>query len=121
MPISATRHLDHQRFVTCMQRRELSLPAKRFGMSRVADLSLDEDVPEPVKLAVLSEKMLTAEHGRRKIPDSHRRKKTGARRGNPAREYGGYFPLICATMIGRTAFQICVPVAVRLCVSSIAE
>jgi hypothetical protein len=55
MIVPTVLHLMHERFVPRMQCGEFADPAKRLGMSRVARLSQDEDVPQAVQLAMFAE------------------------------------------------------------------
>lgn len=67
-------HLGHEQLVTGAQRGELPDPPPRLGMRRVPAMPEHEDVPQPVKLAMLAEQMLPAERSWCYVPDTHVRK-----------------------------------------------
>jgi len=52
---------------------KMANPAERFRMARVAALSLGQDVPQPMELAMLSKEVMIAKLTTGNVPDSHAR------------------------------------------------
>lgn len=72
MPVAPAGHLGDQRLMAPVERRQPPLPPTGLGVETVAPLSLREDVPEAVQLAVLSEQVCPTQLLGGNVPDSHR-------------------------------------------------
>lgn len=73
MLVAATRHFRDLGVMAGVQRCQPAHPPSCLRMIAVSLLILRENVPEPMQLTVLGEKVLAAQSARWKIPDAQSR------------------------------------------------